>query len=382
MRVAHWTDEYPLPCTMRPGHFVQRLVHTMRQIADGQEHQVHLFYTVGTWLFKPFKERYRVAYNALRSGPLEPDLYLHRLLVLPKDIFGSLINPIWQRHILPKIAGDMKCDLIHVHKIYHLAYGAVLAGKALGIPVVLTLRREIEGELRDYPPGRARMVAQVIRAADAVISPSAQLANKCRRVTGRDVRLIPSGTDKVFDEKPSGGLKRQRRVLYVGLLSAIKGVELLVQATLKLFSRGVNFELFIAGEGPLRNKLESLAKGQPRIRFLGQLAPEAVRDQMRQAQIFCMPSYTETLGLVYLEAMKQGLPIIGRRGIGIDGMGKSGQDYELITNDDELLSLLPALLDDAERRLRLAKAGQRLTANWTWENTAAQHIAVYKQFVR
>jgi len=59
-----------------------------------------------------------------------------------------------------------------------------------------------------------------------------------------------------------------------------------------------------------------------------------------------VPSYTETLGLVYIEAMKQGLPVIGRRGTGIDGMGKAGRDYEVIESNTELPGILRELLDN------------------------------------
>ena len=47
-------------------------------------------------------------------------------------------------------------------------------------------------------------------------------------------------------------------------------------------------------------------------------------------------------------------------------MGKAGRDYEVIDNDKELYSLLPTLLEDGGRRLRLAEAGQHLASNWTW----------------
>jgi glycosyltransferase involved in cell wall biosynthesis len=267
----------------------------------------------------------------------------------------------------------------------HLSYGAVLAGGKRGVPVVLELQRDMDNP-GSHPPWKKRLLFEAVKMADAVVSPSAHLATKCRNATGQDVQIIPSGTNTLFDEKPPSDLSRKRRVLFVGSLDDNKGIKVLLQTSLKLFANGINFELFIVGESyfsdhSFRLELEKLAQGHAQVKFLGRITPKEVREQMRQAQLLCVPSYTETLGLVYFEAMKQGLPVIGRSGTGIDGMGEAGRDYEVISNDEELYSFLPALLENSGRRLRLAEAGQRLAANWTWENTALQHMAVFERLV-
>jgi glycosyltransferase involved in cell wall biosynthesis len=296
------------------------------------------------------------------------------------------INPFWQRHILSNIGANIECDLILVHKCDELSYGAVLAGGKRGVPVVLELQLDMDNP-GSHPSWKKKLLFDALKMADAVVSPSAHLAAKCRNATGRNVMIIPSGTNTLFDEKPLSNLSRKRRVLFVGSLDANKGIEVLLQTSLKLFANGVNFELFIVGESYFgeqfsRLKLEKLAKGHPQVKFLGWLTVEETREQMRQAQLLCVPSYTDSLGLVYFEAMKQGLPVIGRRGTGIDGMGKAGRDYEVIEKDDDLTGTLRALLDDDSRRIEIAANGQRLAAKWTWENTALQHMAIFEELVR
>lgn len=386
MRIAIWTTMYPLSGYMHQGHAVQKLAYALREFCPGHHVDVYLFISsIGTRLLKLFSGKYRVAADALKAGPYEPGLYFRPIPVFPKDIFTRFINPFWQRYILPNLGEDTECDLILVHMCDKLSYGAVLAGKKRGIPVVLELQRDMN-DPGNLPSWRKKLLFEAVKMADVVVSPSAHLATKCRNATGQDVQIIPSGTDTLFDEKPPSDLSRKRRVLFVGTLDANKGIKALLQTSLKLFANGINFELFIVGagfigEGPLRRELEKLAQGHPQVEFLGEITAEEVREQMRQAQLMCVPSYTETFGLVYVEAMKQGLPVIGRRGTGIDGMGEAGRDYEVISNDEELYSLLPALLEDDGRRLRLAEAGQRLAANWTWKNTALQHMAVFEQLV-
>lgn len=384
MRIAIWTTMYPLPGEMYHGHAVQELAYALREFCPGHRVDVYLFISpIGKRLLARFSEKYRVKANALKAGPYEPGLYFRPIPILPKDIFTRFINPFWQRYILPNLGEDTECDLILVHMCDKLSYGAVLAGKKRGVPVILELQRDMDNP-DSHPSWKKKLLFDAVKMADAVVSPSAHLAAKCHNATGRDVQIIPSGTDTIFDEKPPSNLSRKRRVLFVGTLDANKGIKALLQTSLKLFANGINFELFIVGEGyfgehSFRHELEELAQGHPQVKFLGRISAEEAREQMRQAQLLCVPSYTETFGLVYFEAMKQGLPVIGRRGTGIDGMGEAGRDYEVINNDEELYSLLPALLEDSGRRLRLAEAGQRLASNWTWKNTALQHMAIFER---
>lgn len=384
MRIAIWTTMYPLPGEMHNGHAVQKLAYALRKCFPSHQVDVYLFISpIGKRSLAKFSTKYRIKANALKNGPYEPGLYFRTMPVFPKDMFSRFTNPFWQRHVLPKIGENIECDLILVHMCNCLSYGAVLAGEKRGIPVVFELQREMN-DPDNLPPWKKKLLFEAVQMADAVVSPSVHLAAKCYSATGQEVEIIPSGTDTLFDEKPPSNLLRKRRVLFVGTLDANKGIKALLQTSLKLFAAGVNFELIIVGENfygdrSFQLKLEKLAQGHSQVKFLGNISPHEVRKQMRQAQLLCVPSYTETFGLVYVEAMKQGLPVIGRHGTGIDGMGKAGEHYEVIKSDNDLGVLLQALLSDEPRRLRLAEEAQRLVANWTWENTALQHMAIFKR---
>lgn len=381
MRVAIWTTMYPLPGAMHNGHAVQKLAYALREFCPGHRVDVYLFISpIGKRLLARFSEKYQIKANALKAGPYEPGLHFRPIPMLPKNMLARWINPFWQRHILSNIGANIECDLIFVHMCNELSYGAVLAGGKRGVPVVLELQRDMDNP-GSHPSWKKKLLFDAVKMADAVVSPSAHLAAKCRNATGQEVQIIPSGTNTLFDEKPPPDLSRKRRVLFVGTLDRNKGIEALLKASLKLFASGVSFELYIVGQGTLRSKLQLMAKGYPNVCFLGNIKPDAVRDQMRHSKVFCMPSYTETLGLVFLEAMKQGVAVIGRKGTGIDGMGVAGKDYEVIENDAQLPTVLRTLLSDEARRLKLAAAGQRLAKDWTWENTALKHMAICKQLI-
>jgi glycosyltransferase involved in cell wall biosynthesis len=329
-------------------------------------------------VLRPISARYRIQGDMIRSGPQEPGVVHRRLPVFPKLLFDRFINPVWQKHSLARFAENLPCDLIHVHTCTQLAVGAVLAGHRRGLPVVLTLRRE--ASLADQPKWKARQLIFAMQRADSVISPSAHLADKCRQYVDHDVLVIASGTDPLFDDPPPQGQLRARRVLFVGALEHNKGIAPLLDASLALMDRGEDFELTIIGDGPLRPSLQRRASGRA-VRFLGSIPPIEVREQMRQAQLLCVPSYTETLGLIYLEAMKQDLPVVGRRGTGIDGMGVRGEHYELIEHDGEIGPTIDRLLNDQDCRRKLARNGRQLAAGWTWRNTARQHHIVYERIL-
>ena len=382
MIVSHWTEMYPFPGRMHNGHAIRSLILKLREIdRETNRHQVHHFDPVGSNLYKWFLPNYKIRAQAHQAGP-DQDLYFQQMLALPGAIGAKLINPLWQKKILGKIGSQMNTDLIHVHYNVNLAYGAMLTAKKRGIPLVLTLRRELDGNVKRLGRERAKLLLNAIKESDAVISPSWHLAEKCRQLTGRQVIVIPSGTASCFDQPHSAYDDSRRNVLFVGSLDHNKGILPLIKASLELFKKGVNFELRVIGQGPLFSKLVALANGNPNIIFFGKKTPEEVRDQMRKAKLFCMPSYSETLGLVFIEAMKQGAAVIGRTGTGIDGVGKKGVHYEAIHQDSDLPDMLLFLLTDDKARKSIAYNGQKLVGKLTWENCAGQHIELYERLIR
>jgi len=85
--------------------------------------------------------------------------------------------------------------------------------------------------------------------------------------------------------------------------------------------------------------------------------------------------------LVFIEAMKQSLPVIGRANAGIDGMGVRGMHYELVDEDSQLPVVLGSLMNDNEKRNRLALAGRELASSWTWCGAARETGELYKRLL-
>ncbi len=134
------------------------------------------------------------------------------------------------------------------------------------------------------------------------------------------ISVINHGVDSVAPKPESGCV----RILFIGRLSREKGVEELIAAARNLNESGHRFKLTIAGHGPLEQQVvdlvDSQAAGQGQVAYLGRLAPgAAVLDHMRQADWLVLPSKTEGIPRVIVEAQSVGLAVIATKVGGIPG---------------------------------------------------------------
>lgn len=126
--------------------------------------------------------------------------------------------------------------------------------------------------------------------------------------------------------------ERKINILYAGALIKQKGVQQILKAVAQ-FANKYTIELPIVGSGNYEKKLKRLVQTlqiEDCVEFVGKKSREDVYDYMTRADIFIMPSYHETLGLVYLEAMLAGCITIGSKGEGIDGIIIDGENGYLV----------------------------------------------------
>jgi glycosyltransferase involved in cell wall biosynthesis len=256
----------------------------------------------------------------------------------------SAWNPLAAKE-LQVVAERVRPDVAHVHNTWYALSPSVLAALAdAGVPVVMTLHNYrllcANAQLfRDGGPCqdcvgshpwhgvRHRCYRGSVLASAAA---SATIALNRRRSTWeRHVALFLTMTEFSKERFVAGGLPSERiwikphsvadlgrrpappsasrTILYVGRLSAEKGLAVLIDAMADL--REGDLELLVIGDGPERSALERRAG--PGVRFIGHLEPAQVRDQMRRARALAFPSLGyETFGMSVVEAMAAGLPVI------------------------------------------------------------------------
>lgn len=172
-----------------------------------------------------------------------------------------------------------------------------------------------------------------------------------------------------------GGLpitERPSRVLFVGRLVEKKGCRYLIEAFAKVAQQVPDAELVIVGDGPLRAQLEEQARGvNARIKFLGALSSEQVKQQMDQTRVFCLPSITaengdaEGLPISILEAQACGIPIVATEQDGLKEMVISGETGFLFRDKDtdSITRYISRLLISDEPVKLLSRISRSLAVN-------------------
>nr|MCU0622828.1 glycosyltransferase [Gemmatimonadaceae bacterium] len=183
------------------------------------------------------------------------------------------------------------------------------------------------------------------------------------------------------------------RVLFLGRLVARKGAHVLLEAFARLAPAQPDATLRIVGDGPERRALEARAATlglADRVTFVGAVAPSAVADEYARAAVFAMPAITdwkgeqEGFGLVLVEAMRAGLPVVASASGGIGDIVRDGETGRLVAEGDAgaLADALTALLARPADAARLGDAGRRdVTARYAPEAIARTFDAVYRRAV-
>jgi glycosyltransferase involved in cell wall biosynthesis len=215
---------------------------------------------------------------------------------------------------------ELRPDCIHAHALYPSGFAAVLIGRALRIPVVVT---EHHGQLK-IRTAESRLIKPVLkftlRHATESVAVSQRLAEEMRELEPRAcVSVVPNVVAPNFLESepaPSRRMMKQCELLFVGSIrDNRKGLEELLRA-LRLYQdmpTATACRLTIIGDGRQRGWFEELATTLElgdRCRFMGSRSREEVAEAMRNCDVFVMPSKYETFGVVYAEAMACGKPVI------------------------------------------------------------------------
>jgi glycosyltransferase involved in cell wall biosynthesis len=294
---------------------------------------------------------------------VSPASFRHFGIAYGHGIVGNLRARPWLVLLVPAFLWNMRravprgADLVHAH---WLAAGAVAA--SLGKPYVVQVWGT-DVELARRLPWLAR---PVLRRARLVIAASSFLAEQARALGARDVRVVPSG---VAIPETVGEPDEPPHVLYVGRLSAEKGVLELVEAC-----RGL--PLVVVGDGPLRGRVPGA---------LGFVAPAELGPYYERAAVVAVPSRREGYGVVAREAMAWGRPVVASSVGGLADAVEDGVTGVLVPPGDvpALRTALERLLADAALRGRLGAAGRaKALEELSLEAATDSLLAVYDEASR
>jgi glycosyltransferase involved in cell wall biosynthesis len=308
-------------------------------------------------------------------------LYPELRLALPR---GSMRNRLI----------DFAPDVIHVFEPALLGVGGIYYSQVLKVPLVVSAHTNIPAYLRYYKLRPLEKLCWMLmrerhRRSNLNLCTSTVTLNDLQAHGIHNLALWERAVDsKLFRpgartaemrSRLSDGKPGQRLLLYVGRLSAEKQVE-----KLRDVARAIpGTRLAIVGDGPVRADLEKYFKDTPTI-FTGYLRGEELAAAFASADLFVFPSETETLGLVLLESMASGCPVVACRAGGITDAVQDGSTGFLFDPSDPgalVRTVKRALASDSGLEAIRVRARED-TERHSWEGATEQLAQLYQTAIQ
>lgn len=323
-------------------------------------------------------------------------------LPLPGDISAAIPVSPFVEQLLPAL----KLDVIHTHHPILLGQTAARKAAELELPLVFTFHTQY-WEYTHYIPFPQEAIQEFLKNAvhrwlrdyiqkcQHIVIPSESIREILVREYGLEERytVIPTGTDlepyRCADWqalRKEKGWQDETVLISVGRLAPEKNWETLLQAFAKISSQRAGLRLVLIGDGPARSALETLAAElgiAERVTFTGALPFEDVPCHLKAADVFAFASVTETQGLVTIEAMAAGLPVVAVDGSGTRDIVEHGKQGFLVENDaDALAKGLKKLLADPQRMKRFSNNGLKKARTFDINELGKELVGVYEQAIQ
>lgn len=271
-------------------------------------------------------------YARLRSIPRRCltngiDAFHPRMLVGPGNSLYSLESRAYYwavRRIAKGLRRDFPFDLIHAHFTYPDGVAAVRLGKQFGVPVIIT--EHVPWGPWTYHNAFVRGESlKAVEECSFHIAVSGSVRESVALVVGATdkLRVIPVGVDgTVFTKCEDGFQPHPNQILFVGAIRPVKGVDVLLRAIRLLADSGRNVTLAVVGESYFRSyqreydRLQQLVDDlqlRSRVNFVGKRRPPELVHCIQESAVLVLPSRAESFGMVLVEALACGRPVVATR---------------------------------------------------------------------
>ena len=296
------------------------------------------------------------------------------------------------KDVVLKIYQKFQFDLIHAHVALPDGYAGIKIAQKYKKPLIVTIHGQDLQQTIFKSEKCKRNIEKVINFSEKTIVVSKKLkriGEKCLQVNNNEIIVVSNGinkndihtkTNKYFQE-----YKGKNIILSVSHLIKTKGIDLNLKAISKLKRKYPNIIYLIIGEGKEKKNLEDLVNNlnlQDIVKFIGEVFHHKVMKYMAACDIFSLPSWSESFGVVYLEAMAHGKPVIGCKGEGIEDFVENGKMGLLVKSKDVggLTEAMDYLFSNPDEARAIGKRARKLVLeNYTWEKNAEKTIEVYRE---
>ncbi|MGE7977598.1 glycosyltransferase family 4 protein [Psychrobacillus sp. NPDC093200] len=315
-------------------------------------------------------------YTTVRKNHYKFDRYL--FYVKHKKIYKDLV----------KNFNVQDYSLVHAHTLFSNGYIALQTKKKFGIPYVVAVRNTDVNQFFKRRVFLRSLGIEILKEAESIIFLSdsyknivveTYVAEKDKKEILEKSIIIPNGIDEFWFNNLGNpktlSQPKSINIIFIGAVNNNKNILTSARALEMLQGRGYKVKFTVVGKISNEQVYEELMK----FSFVNYLKPqskESLLEIYRSHDIFVMPSLTETFGLVYPEAMSQGLPLIYSKGQGFDGQFEEGKvGYHVDSLDPTMIA--DRIIDIMKNYEDISKNCLALVDNFNWDRLLTQYDDVY-----
>lgn len=312
-------------------------------------------------------------------------------------------------HFLKKAMKAFNPDVIHINGEWTVGYLGALYSKKAKLPIVFTFHTLWEDYLANYinflPHSSTQKLGRDIvkfylKRASLIIAPTKRIAKVVHEYgINRDAELLPTGVPsdlvnfkKEQDKRIKNALfkkfpflKNRKILLYVGRVVKEKNLSFLYDMLERVYKTNPEAALLFVGDGPYLEELKELAEERgikDSVAFTGYAAREDLIYFYKMSSIFVFPSLTETQGLVTIEAMTVGVPLVAIGAMGTLDVMRGDNGGFMVKNDvDEFSSKVQLLLNDKQLYEAKSKEAKTWAKQWSIEMLTPTLVKYYQKAI-
>jgi len=287
-----------------------------------------------------------------------------------------------------------KFDIIHAHETYPAGYWAlrslapfknIIAITAHGDDIQVAPEYNYGKRLNKQIDRKVRWALKEGRYFTAVSSPLKDEMVALGAAEG-SIRVIPNGVDLELFSGQNAFESVRPYLFSMGRLVFRKGYDILIEAFAKITISNHNIDLIIAGKGDEERNLTDLVikSGlEDRVKFVGFVKGDEKISLVKGCKFFICPSRREALGVVNIEALAAGKPVVAFNVDGIPDLIKHGKNGLLAEPEDieDLASKIQVLLRDDQLRERMGREALKMVKRYDWREIARQYQSLYKEMI-
>lgn len=329
----------------------------------------------------------------------EPYIFRFPALDLPEQLDFSLVIPS-KISMAPTVRG-IKPALIHSQHPVWMGDLATAFARDLNLPLVFTFHSRYDEYAQQYVPIAPELagivtdeiIKRYLEKCTHVVAPTSSIRDLILQSYDADVpvTVVPTPVDlSLYHDLASErvraalGLENVEVLLYVGRLAKEKSLDFLLRAFAKIVTQRPQTRLLVVGKGPHERRLRRLTRkldlGE-RVIFTGSIPHSEVPHYAAAADLFVFPSVTETQGLVLVEAMAAGTPVVAVEALGSVDVLAEGGGLLVPAQEEAFADAVLELMADEPRRRALGREAAQAAQRYAVPVATARLLAVYEEAI-